>query len=1406
MSSSSSTKWRQQHQPWRITVVLLVVWIMMVVMLLDPCHDNIMLIGSTVVLAFPQPPLLSFAGKHPGPKFPIISSRTTAEAAKSLSATTTSTGTMDPLLYRVLIESKDDDDDDETTVAATSVLDVAGGSGSMDSVSHGLAIWRATLLKGRLPTMADFGAPEKEEKEDIVQQDVLWPEEPLFSTVSHAMAELQLPRFVLRHPETVHTVLLTLIRMTVQFTQQQREQLEEKCKEILGDEEEEEDEDDYWENLLEDRWTDYSEEVDEEEDHKDKDQDQEEEEPAVQELLSDEEKEQLASEIVATGMTQPWGGVVRGVQSLDQLFGTGHGLLNVDDDDNNVGFGLQDGIWQTSGWRVVPELQRELAHMPELKTLLQSLGRRPTAEASDAIHKFAPRKLYNEGALGAQYDPTQRTSVHGITLSGRLSEMLPSEAVLLAQRRNDVSPDNNNTASTTNTPQSVPSTITNSKKCLPLRRLFLAKLVEHKLQSYESAGWNDVPSIAMSKPKYLERLPSAPGGPIIVCLDTSWSMTGRREQLSKAVVVACVMAAHKQQRDVQVVAFSSARNVMETGPMTATTEGVRRLLEFLSCSFGGGTDVTGALKHVMSVMSSPSSSSVAGGDDQENSDNVDKQKFRRRLSTDLNSMAAADILLITDGEIPDPPVPDTVMEALDRLKDRAGVQVHGLLVGKRSSPPLSKLCTHIHDFLIGYEKAMMIRPSTPSTATTAAAPPFRRGQGTVMAMKTAINQNQQHYYLTRRWTRRKRTVETEGPCTKGWGLIASYKNGLTTNQRCSTFLRARYSVLDDYYDDEDDGWGGRGGRRKRSGGKRGKRLKQPASEDDELDDDAASSTINVASTTTAASSNDDFSTRVEAAKRSLRDSVTASLFDQRWQVHTLDAEKASENSCWQYRGELQAAVERVAEGLIERDEEARLVVLGMVSREHVLFLGPPGTAKSVLGRRLSQLCGGVFFQRLLTRFTTPEEIFGPLSLRALENDEYRRKTEGFLPTASVAFLDEIFKANSAILNTLLTILNERQFDNGAGLREECPIRCVVGASNELPESDELDALYDRFLLRKKVLPVSDQGIMRMLGMDLPGVSPCDNNDESTASGSSVACKTVFSEDLDKLIESISVAADHVTMGEEACALMRDLRTFMREELDVDVSDRRLVKATRLLKVSAACHGRTRVDPLDCLLLQHTMWRLPEEHSAVREWLWNHVTPGSTALTQMTLKDESLESAAVSSVRQFRLLLDGLRQEAILAVGTTLGDVTGKSGGREADVIRIRSLEQEAQRLGDILQDRSSDLARHSELLRRAKDHLWLDPDEAEAAQQLLLPRAHAFHKECNRALEDARALQSALSPLETSLSNDLHLAVIEDLWTEEEDGVSFSEAALSISMKEAKAKYDLETFRKWKRARKKAGY
>ena len=154
--------------------------------------------------------------------------------------------------------------------------------------------------------------------------------------------------------------------------------------------------------------------------------------------------------------------------------------------------------------------------------------------------------------------------------------------------------------------------------------------------------------------------------------------------------------------------------------------------------------------------------------------------------------------------------------------------------------------------------------------------------------------------------------------------------------------------------------------------------------------------------------------------------------------------RATDNMMRARKDRLRGLIRDMQAGLVERDVEVRLLVLAALCGEHVLYIGPPGTAKSELGRRLARCTRasataataaaagafppgetGRFFERLLTRFSVPEELFGPLSMKALEEDMYLRQTEGFLPTAQVAFIDEIFKANSAILNTLLTILNER---------------------------------------------------------------------------------------------------------------------------------------------------------------------------------------------------------------------------------------------------------------------------------------------------------------------------------------------------------------------------------------------
>ncbi len=165
-------------------------------------------------------------------------------------------------------------------------------------------------------------------------------------------------------------------------------------------------------------------------------------------------------------------------------------------------------------------------------------------------------------------------------------------------------------------------------------------------------------------------------------------------------------------------------------------------------------------------------------------------------------------------------------------------------------------------------------------------------------------------------------------------------------------------------------------------------------------------------------------------------------------------------------------VKELERPFVGRHEEAELIAIALLTKEHAILIGEPGTAKSAMIRRAAQLIGARFFSYLMTKFTEPSELFGPLDINALKNGKYVRITKGKLPEADIVFLDEIFKASSAILNALLSILNERVFYDGY-TEIRVPLWSLFSATNEVPEDPELEALYDRILLRQYVRPVSD---------------------------------------------------------------------------------------------------------------------------------------------------------------------------------------------------------------------------------------------------------------------------------------------------------------------------------------------
>lgn len=261
---------------------------------------------------------------------------------------------------------------------------------------------------------------------------------------------------------------------------------------------------------------------------------------------------------------------------------------------------------------------------------------------------------------------------------------------------------------------------------------------------------------------------------------------------------------------------------------------------------------------------------------------------------------------------------------------------------------------------------------------------------------------------------------------------------------------------------------------------------------------------------------------------------------------------------------LRDVVKTATVGLVGREQLAELILLSAVAREHLLVIGPPGTAKSAVVRRVAGLMGGRYFEYLLGRFTEPAELFGPVDLRRLREGRVETDVTGMLPEADVAFLDEVFLGSTAILNTLLGVLNERRFRRGH-TDVACPLRVCVGAANSLPEDESLAAFADRFLLRLFVAPVADSELEALLegGWHAEQAS---TQDMHMLGDLDLLAERVWSVDLDGIRAPLADA-------------VRQLR-----KAGLSLSDRRIVRTQRLIAAATVLAGR-------CVATRADLWPL-----------------------------------------------------------------------------------------------------------------------------------------------------------------------------------------------------------------------
>ena len=291
--------------------------------------------------------------------------------------------------------------------------------------------------------------------------------------------------------------------------------------------------------------------------------------------------------------------------------------------------------------------------------------------------------------------------------------------------------------------------------------------------------------------------------------------------------------------------------------------------------------------------------------------------------------------------------------------------------------------------------------------------------------------------------------------------------------------------------------------------------------------------------------------------------------------------------------QIKALLKVLSDGIYEKEHILAMALLSAIAGESIFLLGPPGTAKSLVSRRLKlAFKDGNAFEYLMSRFSTPDEIFGPVSISLLKNeDRYERVVDGFLPTATIVFLDEIWKASPSIQNALLTAINERIFQNGSNTIQ-LPMKGLIAASNELPAEEEgLEALWDRFLVRMISNCIQNENtfykMIRQQKFETPNLPD----------------ECLITEEQYQLWK---LEIKKVCISDEICTLISYIRKYLTEEskkeginkMDFYISDRRWKKCVHLMQTSAFLNGRKAIDITDCMILVYCLWNKSETIPAI----------------------------------------------------------------------------------------------------------------------------------------------------------------------------------------------------------------